>query len=298
MRNFKKVCRYVFIPTLLGSLVVIAFYTAIHYLIDIRFHLANFKSIMVNCFLPIAFSIAFTYIFVRHRLRILRLSEKLRDLLVFSFGIALAAATIAFQLYFVTKIERITSVASAEVIDDLPETRYYNIQSCETLNGTGVYWVSYKITDRNQTQYTVEVHFACPVPDTSGAGNLHIWVGKTYKSGNFNYKTRNDSLQIAEVERFIDSSHDEFMSYAFSKIHYFERLQPAEISESYLPAIKASIGDIPDELILLIPAESTYENRTGFSLEWFIGIFLIGQTGFFLMIFRKSVDIKNRGRGF
>lgn len=287
MKNFRRIFKYVYLPVFIGSLMMIGLYTLFHYLVVIKFNVVEFKAIMIEVFLPIVVSVSFAYFFARRRLKLLRLSEKLREGLVFTFGIALAASMIVFQLYFIASIEKLTFVDNTSSIDDLPETRFYNISDFNTTMVLGGYWISHKITDRNRTKYSVNVYFVYSVPDTN---KKHpIWVGRSYTSKEFDYALRDDSVQIKEIREFVELSQKEVMNYSFSDHHYYERLKQAEAADSYLPAILASKGSVPEDVVILIPAKGTYESRTGSKLEWFVGIFFACQLGFFLMIVKRRL---------
>ncbi|GET22471.1 rhomboid family intramembrane serine protease [Prolixibacter denitrificans] len=297
MKSPKKVLKHIYLPILTATVVIIGLYTLAHYLLIIQYHLIEPKEILVDLFLPMGIAALFAYLFVRPKVSFLVVKDKTEDFLSLISVFAIGVPLIIMQLYINTENGKLTPLKSTTEITQHPRTKYYQIDNYYAFKKFSSFSVSRKSANRYGTEIWINVHFTCPMVDTTqyygSMTDLNVWIGKTYGQRFPNHKW-DMKEQPEKIQRFIDKSIKEFRGYNFHPQNYFKRLTNSEERDNFIEAIKrVPQGDeIIQHVTILEPEEGTYATRNGSKLAWLIGTFLGFQLLFFLLIYNRPIKTR------
>lgn len=294
MNDFRKVLKHVYIPILIGILLIIGIYALSNYFLIIRYRLIEPKEMLLNFIIPFGLAGLFAYLFVRPKIKFLAIQDNTGEFLTFFSAIILAVPLIISQHYIEVKNGKLTKLNSTTKIVELPETKYYEIDNYFAFKGYGSYWTSRRTSNKYGTEITVTAYFICPMVDTfayyRSPQDFNIWIGKKY-SEKFNNRKWDMDEQPEKIQKFLDKCIEEFKVYDFHPQKYFQRIKNSDDKDNFLFAVERvpSGKEIAKSAIILVPEKGSYETRTGHKFAWFIGTLLIGQTVFFLLIFRRAI---------
>jgi rhomboid protease GluP len=285
-RHIMPVFLYVTLGTLAGLALV-------RYFLAIQVDLLDFKREVWEIWLPLALPWIPITMWLRPRFRILIFRKEsdrkqflFQMLTWFTMGISLVIS----QKYLTTASGTIQNVADIIEMDKKDVTRYYQINSFQTLTAHGASYADVRASGKHNQYLDIHIYFVCPIVRDSMASQpapFKYWYGTSFK------KQISNRLSLDEKESEYDAFYKDCLEkmnhYAFHDVTYFERLANTEDRDGYLKAV-ATRNKEEKGAIILEPKHEAFENRSGNKLLWIFGSYLIGTTVFLLVLMWPRVS--------
>jgi len=176
MHQFKLKLKLIFLPYLLIAFFTIFIYNFLYWLLIIRIKALVIDEKWGNFFIPLALAFIPLVIWLRPRIKLLKLNfTGRRDpvfLLIMLTGFTIVIPTIVGQFYLETATGKLTPLDSIGLISELPATKYYTVRhfyiNKRLVHVKPVFTVSGKgRTDFNMSLYAVVPIFNHIYPDTN-----------------------------------------------------------------------------------------------------------------------------------
>lgn len=289
MNNIKTKLQEVFIPFLIVSIGTILFYNIFRWTLDIKLGILPLKENLLNFWIPFAIPWIPILIWLRRRIRILKIKGK-NDNGYFGYQFAMAAAMavpiIISQNYIEKSSFELNEIYSISKVKELKSEKYFKIISFDIDHKSSLPYVTARTSGRNNDNLNFYLYLACPFENTNT-----IWYGVEY---NKNLSNRiNEQRKNSEYRIFLNKSEKEFETYNFQDVEYFERLGYSDDRDGFIEAIKEKNTKlIEKEQIILVPKQDVFENRLGNSFPWIFGSFGIGALALLAMVLIPKIDEK------
>jgi len=285
--------REVFIPFLLVAVGIFLSYGIFRWLFDVKLGVIPLKEDVLNLWIPAGLTFIAILIFLRKRIRILKVGGKgdngyflYQFAMVFAIGIPLFLS----QDYLLKSMYDLKEVSSVSEIATLTNEKYFKVRAFTVDQEASVPYVTSRVSGRHNTDLDFELYLACPFKFTE-----NIWYGVQYSKRTSNRGTK-ERKNIA-YKTFINVSQRRFEKYNFRDIRYFEKLGYSDDSDGFLNAIKDNYPEkVREDQIILIPKENAFEDRFRTSFSWILGSFAIGFGVIFLMVIFPKIDQKEYKR--
>ena len=300
MRGFVDKMKVVYFPYLLIGVGYIAAYSFLNWLFILKTELISIDEMIVQFLAPFVLIWIPVLLWLRPRLRTLKLDSKRAD--PRGFYLAMAAFTIVpaalvAQAYLATATGKLAHVDRAEQLATTEHTKYFMIDSVFVdRENAGGYAMS-SVRGRHNEDLDLEIFFASPIKDAdlSSAFGGGAWYGVQYR------KTIKNRLSDARKEElynmFADSASRDFDSRDLSAFTYLEKVGNSDDHRGYESAIRNSSSYTPGvEAVILKPHEGSFDARNGKKLQWMFGLYGAGAFIWFVMLLFPKVDEKEMKR--
>ena len=289
MNNIKTKLQEVYFPFLIVSIGTILFYNFFRWTLDIKLGILPLKEDLLNFWIPFALPWIPILIWLRRRIRILKIRGKSDNgYFGYQFVMALAMAIpIIISQYYIEKSSfDLNEISSISKIKELKNEKYFKITSFNIDHNSSLPYVTVRTSGRNNEKLNFYLYLACPFENTNS-----IWYGVEYKK---NVSNRiNKERKNSEYRTFIDKSEKEFETYNFQDVEYFERLGYSDDRDGYIEAIKEKNAHLNEkEQIILIPKKNVFNERLGNSFPWIFGSFGMGAFILLVMVLIPKIDEK------
>jgi membrane associated rhomboid family serine protease len=284
--------KLVFIPFLVVAIAFIGGYTLLHLLL-IKLMAFSLPEDMVNYWIPIALPWIPILVWLRPRIRLLKLKTDTGDLPFLyrmAAWFALCIPTIIAQHYIETASGKLTQLASVERIT-VTDTKYYSLQNCYIDKANAVEHTTFEVSGRHNENFNMHIYFALPIlnsaADTAGE-NCVAWYGVEYD------KQLSNSLSNQEKEekyrQFARESQGDFDKTDVGRFIYLERIGNTADHNAYNAAISNSNKYVNNSMIVLLPINEPFEARNGGTLGWIFKTLGVGSLLWLIMVLIPKLD--------
>lgn len=297
--NFKKL-KLIYKPFILMAILFITTYTFLNWLIFIELELFSLKGVILKFGLPFALPWIPVLIWLRPKIRILKLTGgngNLPFLYQFVAALAIGIPTIVAQEYIETASGKLTELQNISQIENKEKTKYYTVSDfyIDKLN-VGVH-NSFDVSGKQNDRFNMQIYIAMPIfetiNDTSKKSSI-AWYGKEY-SESISNRLEEDEKE-SKYQKFVNESQSDFDNFNTAEFVYFDRIGNTDDRDGLIEASKKSIKYDPNHQTILLPINEPFENRNGNKFEWIFWALGIGAAIFLIMLMIPKFDEKELKR--
>jgi rhomboid protease GluP len=295
MKDMIQKIRWIFLPFILWSVGFVVVYTFLHWLLILKLELFDINESIIDIWLPFILPWIPILIFLRKRIKLLRLVTKRGDLpglYMFIAGFAIAIPMIIAQGYIRTATGELSSVASSMDINKSHTTKYYQFKEMYLdRRFTGVYWFV-EVTGKHNEYLNFHGFFSLPImaePKDTMKRDFSTWYGIEYKLQISNRVDQPEKeKQFKEFQR---SSIFEYNKENLYKLVYFDKIGANDKHKGLLAAIKTTNNyDRASNLLILLPVDEAFELRNGNKFAWIWGSIGIAAIIWLIMVIAPDFD--------
>lgn len=287
MNNIKTKLQEVYLPFLIIAIGTILLYNILRWTLDFKLGILPLKENLLNFWIPFALPWVPVFIWLRKRIKILKVNGKRENgyfLYQFLMVAAIAIPIMVSQNYIEKSSFDLNKISTATDIGDFKDEKYFKISSFKINQSLSLPYVTARTSGRNNDRLNYYLYFACPFDK-----NTSVWYGVDYQKNISNRSS--ESIKDSEYRNFIALSEQRFNEYDFQNVRYFEKLGYSDDRDGFLEAIKNKYPSLNEnEQIILIPKTENFENRLGNLLPWIFGSFGIGSLVILCMVIIPKID--------
>ena len=186
MSSFLKKFNLIYLPFLFIAIVFIPGYTFLKWLLFINLRLFSFKDMIINFGLPMALPWIPLLIWLRPRIKLLRLEVKNGNLITLYLVIAwlaIAAPTIVAQYYIDAATGKLTALNTINDIAKNEETKYYSLKNYYIDKRMIGVHPSFDVSGKYSEDFNMHLYVVLPImaseADTASKTCL-AWLGAEY----------------------------------------------------------------------------------------------------------------------
>lgn len=246
--------------------------------------------------IPLVFPIIPIAVWLRPRLRILSFDKEAdtrRFLILMIASGSMIIPSVVIQEYVFKAMSDLNEIDSVFDIATSRPDRYYKIRDFEVAEKFGGAHADVSVSGRSNSDMNFKFYFSFPIT-SSGEGvssNHSYWYGLSHR------KRISNRVSDQEKEREYLSAYEKGVAMAeshdFSSQEYFEVVQASDDRDHYRQAAASRLGSNPgDGVVILVPGDGAFENRTRDWLDWILASFGIGFAAFLLIIAWPSCDAR------
>ncbi|MBO6516601.1 MAG: rhomboid family intramembrane serine protease [Bacteroidia bacterium] len=292
MKNVRIKVLYIFIPFLLISVVSIALYSGLSWLLTIYRPILHIKEDMLVVVLPMIIGWIPVCRAMRRRIRILKPSRDHDHFFYFLImGGVVVISLIIWQTYLQKASYPLIKVNSVEEVKDYPNERYFQVDTFHVLARNRLPHTNSRVSGRNGQNLTYSLFLSCPFEsDTSG-----LWYGVKYYVTMSNYSNSDRKDEV--YNEFIENSMDSFERYDFKHAQYFKKEPYSDDLDGFHRAIERHKPELVNYApIVLTPEDEPFEERVERSSIWRYRFFALGSLAFLIVILFAKIDPKGLKR--
>ena len=299
MHSLSNKLRIVYLPFILIAAGCLVGYSFLNWLLLIKMELFTLNEEVVNFWLPLGLPCLPIFIWLRPRLKALRVKKlgrgNLRDLFYFGSWMAVAIPITIGQHYLATATGKITHLAQISQIDQLPKTKYYTVRDAFFDKADTSVEHTTHYSGRFNENFNMAIYLACPIDDDGDTRRANVWLGTVYKRQISSHLS--DDERESQFRDFFDSSLAAYNNLDLRRFSYLEKLGLSDDSREFEAAAKLSKLYQPETPIIVLEAHAeNFSDRNGNKLAWVFGSFGIGAVVWFLMLLAAPVDEKEMNR--
>lgn len=269
------------------SLGTVISYCLFRWVFDIKLGLLPLKKDILDLWMPIILPWISVLIWLRKRIRLLRIRGKGGDGYFgyqFAMVAAIAAPLVVSQEY-VDKISYdLIEVNSVSDISKIKGGKYFKVNSFDVEVNASLSHVTVRTTGKYNGSLNFNLFYATPL-----RGSTSVWHCVEYK------RTINNNLskqrKNLEYSKFLDRSSKEFNTYNFYAVTYFEKLAISKERDGFVNAVEKEYPGVnANNQIFLAPKIVAFKNKNNNSLRNTVVAFLIGALIILIMIILPKID--------
>jgi len=300
MNNTPPKLRLIFLPFLTIAICVIPGYTFLNWLIFIKFHIISLNEEFVNLWIPLLLSFIPGLIWMRSRIKLLRLRTRKSDLpfvylmvACFAIGISTAVA----QSWLQTASGKLTALRDINDIEKQPASKYYTLKNVYIDKARTSAKAILSTSGRRDEYLNMTLFFVSPImssaADTS-RGSCVAWLGIKYHQQISN--SLSEDVKKTMYRGFAEGSEANFEKRELASFAYLDRIGNSDDHRGFRSAIGESdrFSGSPD--LVLVPIDGSFEARNGNKFAWIFGSFGIGAGIWLIMILIPGLDEDNVDR--
>lgn len=282
--------KHIYLPFIVIISLFVIGYTFLNWALVIETEWLPVKENVANIWLPLLLSWIPVVIWLRPRIKLLKLDANDNKPLLYSMFavVAIALPTIIAQHYVAKASGELKKFYSIEQISQRNPSKYYKFrQYYIDKKYVGVY-PTFEVSGKYNEDLIMQIYVAAPIlvkeSDTI-YGSCLGWLGFEYKKTVSN--RLDDNEKDTEFRVFADKCQADFEKNDIKKFVYIERVRDnSEEAEAYQTALrnspKSHLG--PLRKLVFLPVYEPFENRTGNKLLWFVITLSIGFIGWLIMV--------------
>jgi membrane associated rhomboid family serine protease len=300
MNDYFKKLKLIYKPFILMAILFITTYTFLNWLIFIELELFSLKGVILTFGLPFALPWIPVLIWLRPKIRVLKLTGgngNLPFLYQFVAALAIGIPTILAQEYIETASGKLTELQSISQIENKEKTKYYTVSDCyiDQLN-IGVH-NSFDVSGKHNDRFNMHIYIAMPIfesiNDTSKKSSI-AWYGKEY-SESISNRLEEDEKE-SKYQKFANESQSDFDNLNTTEFVYLDRIGNTADRDGFIEASKKSIKYNPNHQTILLPINEPFKDHNGNKFEWIFGSLGIGGFIFLIMLMIPKFDEKELTR--
>jgi rhomboid protease GluP len=292
MNVFTQKLRYIYAPFLVVAAGFVAMYSVLAWALVYKTRLLNVDEDLVMLWLPFGLAWVPGLLWIRPRIRVLKLETSKGDLPFLYLIVAvatMAAPTIQGQMYLSKATASITRLGEIPEIRRSPTTRYYSVERpCLRREGHQFHWAA-ETTGRHSEYLTHTITVAVPFCSEAGstaAEAAPAWLGITFSKSIHQAYPEDEKERTARA--FVKESDSAFKAMDLGAFTYLELVGAGAKRRSFETAIQKSADRTPSPIIL-VPHHDVFDERAGNLDEWALGTFGAGSALWLLMLLFPGV---------
>jgi len=294
MQKIQSKLELLYLPFLAVAIGFISAYTLIHWLFFIKFHLFPLKEEILNLWGPMAFSPIAVFIWLRPRIKLLKLRTKSGDLpglYFFILAAAIASPTCVSQSYLQTATGKLTRLTDISQIDQNKTSKYYTLDKFYFDRDHISMKPKFSVSGKNNQTFNMHLYVVVPIltarNDTTNP-TCHAWYGIKYYKSISNRLAQEDKEE--QYNLFVNACQRQFDGTPLSQYSYLDRIGNTDDYPGYLGAISTNKTFAHTSTAILVPIDEPYESRNGNKLTWIFSSFAIGAVLWLILILIPKID--------
>lgn len=293
MNNAIQKIRLVYLPFLLIAVGFIVLYSAFNYFICQRWQWLNPKSDLLEYWLPLALLWIPVTIWLRPRLKLVRIRENSLFGIQFLAVALILVPTIIVQIFISSTSGHLISVNTPNEIRKNLSSKFFKPHKYYIDKVHVGYHAVLSVSGKRNDNLDYYLYVTLPifenVADTTGP-NCTNWLVTEYKE-QFN----NDYTSVEEdsiYQQFIERCQNAFDTTKFDKFVFIERINSNVNEYGYFKnAVKETNFVAYDELQFFKAHQEPFAERGGKKLKWAIILFFVCQTIFAIVVLVQKLHI-------
>lgn len=294
MQTIKKKLRLIYLPFLVMTISFIVLYTFLNWLLFIKTNTFSIKEDIVNFWLPFGLPWLPVLLWLRPRIKLLKLTGgngNLPFLYQFIAALAMAIPTIVAQEYIEKASGTLTKLETINEIDNGEQTKYYTVKSFYIdKTNIGVH-SAFDVSGKHNENFNMHLYVVLPIlgseADTTNSRCL-AWLGVEYS------KKISNRLEEKEKEEkyktFANESQKNFDNKDVNQFVYLERVGNTDNGDGFKEAVKKCPKYNSNNASVFIAVNEPFESRNGNTFAWILGAFGIAGGIWLIMLLIPKLD--------
>jgi len=293
-QTISKKLKHIYLPFLVMTSSFIVIYTFLNWLLLIKTNTFSIKEDIVNFWLPFGLSWIPVLLWLRPRIKLLKLTGgngNLSILYQLIAALAMIIPTIIAQGYIekasgtLTKLETINEIGKEE------QTKYYTVETFYIdKTNIGVH-SSYDVSGKYSEDFNMHIFVVLPILG-SEADTMHsnclAWLGVEYTeqiSNRLDDKEKEDLYQAFAIE-----CQTNFDNKDFNQFVYLDRVGNSDAGDGFKEAVKKSQKYNSNSTAVFLAVNEPFESRNGNTFTWILGAFGIASCIWLIMVLLPKFD--------
>ncbi len=294
MPTITKKFRLIYLPFLVITISFIVLYTFLNWLLFIKTNTFSIKEDIITFWLPFGLPWIPVLIWLRPRIKLLKLTGgngNLSLLYQFIAALAMAIPTIVAQSYIEKASGTLTSLETINQIDKSEQTKYYLVKSFYIdKTNIGVH-SSFDVSGKYNENFNMHLYVVLPIlgseADTTNSGCL-AWLGVEYSKQISNRLEDNEKEE--KYQAFANESQKDFEKKDVNQFIYLDRVGNTEDGNEFKEAVKTSPKYTSNNTSVFLAVNEPFENRNGNTFAWIFGAFGIAGGIWLIMLLIPKLD--------
>jgi membrane associated rhomboid family serine protease len=294
MQPISKKLKHIYSPFLVMTISFIVIYTFLNWLLFIKTNTFSIKEDIVNFWLPFGLPWIPVLLWLRPRIKLLKLTGgngNLPFLYQFIAALAMAIPTIVAQGYIEKASGTLTKLETINEIDKGEQTKYYTVNSFHIdKTNIGVH-SSFDVSGRHNENFNMHLYVVLPIlgreADTINSSCL-AWLGVEYSEQISNRLEDNEKEEIFQA--FANESQKDFDNKDVNKFVYLDRVGNTDDGDGFKEAVKKSPKYNSNNTSVFLAVNEPFENRNGNTFAWIFGAFGIAGGIWLIMLLIPKLD--------
>lgn len=295
MNTYKIKLKHIFptfLAVVLGTTILYLFF---RWLFTIQTQLLVINEQLLDIWLPLVISFIPITIWLRPKLRILKLKDGdnrfLYQLVVWVMTIVMMMTS---NSYLKTATGKLTSIQNIESLLP-PYSRYVSIKDIALDQQRISSYIDIRVDGGDDPDLNFDAYVVFPFKTLNAQNKELYWYGLHFDD----HISASASKEAKEqrYKEFVEKTNKEIEKYQFSQHHYYSILQHSHDHKNFAKAIqKLKITTPTNQLVIITPEKGLYADRSGTSLPWTFGSFALGTLIFLITIALAGYDAKEHKR--
>lgn len=294
MQTITKKLKQIYLPFLVMTISFIVLYTFLNWLLFIKTNTFSIKEDIVNFWLPFGLPWIPVLLWLRPRIKLLRLTGgngNLPFLYQFIAALAMAIPTIVAQGYIEKASGTLTKLETINEIDKGEQTKYYTVKSFHIdKTNIGVH-SSFDVSGKHNENFNMHLYVVLPIlgseADTINSSCL-AWLGVEYSEQISN--RLEDKEKEEKFQAFANESQKDFDNKDVNKFVYLDRVGNTDDGDGFKEAVKKSPKYNSNNTSVFLAVNEPFENRNGNTFAWIFGAFGIAGGIWLIMLLIPKLD--------
>ncbi|MGC9458526.1 rhomboid family intramembrane serine protease [Vibrio genomosp. F10] len=224
--------KLLFIPFFLSFTMLLVGYSAIRWLVDIKFTLISVDEIILDLFLPAALSILVILLVMRKRFRVLEFKhDRSSGFIKMLMMIAIAVPLVISQSLISSISYDLIELETKNSIPEMSNEKFFKINRYPIFPSLAAYGVDFRVRGKNNVDFNMSLSIAVPIDLKK-----NIWYGIRYSETISN--RLEDNEKEALYHKFIQESEAKFEKINYYEHDHFELLKSSNLNDGLLSAIE------------------------------------------------------------
>lgn len=293
MQPYQQKLRLIFLPYLVIAISFIVLYSGFNWFVCQKWQWLNPKQELLEYWLPIALAWFPVTIWLRPRLKLLRIKESNLFGIQFLAVALIVLPTVIAQMYIFSEAGKITKLADINQLSKKPPTKYYQPDSFVIDNVHVGYHATLEVSGKHNDKLNYNLFVTLPILEKledTGRQECSYWLTKVYSEQFDNDFTsaQEDSL----YQKFIDRCQASFDSTNFNHFSFLERISSSEDDyEKFKKAVRETDFVHHDDLVFFKPHREAFADRSGKKLNWIFATLLLGSLIFLIVVLFQKLHV-------
>lgn len=240
MRTLVIKLRYIYLPFLVIAVGFAAAYTFLDWLLFIKVDLLPIKQEVLVYWIPFFLAWAPVLIWLRPRVKLLRLSDNGWFLYQFTAAMAIGIPTFILQEYLYKTSGEMTKLVNISEMTTRKETKFYTLRDFYIDKRNASAHVEFSASGRYNDRFNMSLYIAVPIWEKhtdAVRGTCPAWLGIAY-SKSIENRWASDMEKDQAFQEFRRKSEQEFNKMDLNEFAYLERTGRTEDADGFREALK------------------------------------------------------------
>ena len=287
MQTIIKKLKLIYLPFIVMTVIFVVAYTFINWFFFVRTNNYPVRKDLLNFWYPMALSWIPILIWLRPRIKLLKLrgaNGHLHFIYLFTAALAIGIPTVNAQTYMRKAAGKMTNLETINQINNSKPTKYYTLKNYY-IDTTNVEMHSSVYLNKNKKSLNMQIFYVLPIferaADTAKP-NCLAWMGvKYYDRISNGFKPHQKKRKYYE---FASKSQKEFDKKNFLAFQYLKRVESAEEILEFKKTIDKSPKASSTKTPVFLAVNQPFEDRTEDTLAWFIGACVVSSGIWLIMV--------------